>query len=163
YAASPSANSDDAFNGGTFNAFEGMGGDDIITGNGNTRIEYVNAYEPVTVTFTSNQGVVNGIYQGASGIAVGGPSVGTDHFTGVNSVWGTSFGDTFAGSNNPSGVETFAGRGGDDFIDGGGGFDRADYLRDGPITTGITVNLAAGTVTGDPFLTGNDTLRSIEA
>src|SRR5262249_38123973 len=106
YAASPSTNSDDAFIGGTFNSFEGMGGNDAITGNGNTRIEYSNALEPVTVTFTS----------GGSGTVVGGPSVGTDTFTGVNQAWGSPFGDTFTGS---SSNETFGGRGGNDTIDGG--------------------------------------------
>ena len=64
------------------------------------------------------------------------------------------------GSNNPANtVEMFEGRGGDDFINGGGGFDRAVYLNeDAP----IVVHLAAGDVFGGPN-TGHDTLRSIEA
>jgi hypothetical protein len=61
-------------------------------------------------------------------------------------------------------VEAFYGRGGDDFIDGGGGLDRANYWfrTDDNITGGITVNLAAGTVDGDASV-GHDTLRSIES
>jgi Ca2+-binding RTX toxin-like protein len=63
------------------------------------------------------------------------------------------------GSNNAaSTTETFEGRGGNDFIDGGGGFDRASYAFD---ESGITVSLATGVVTGGPT-TGTDTLRSIE-
>ena len=31
-------------NNGTFNQFEGLGGNDIITGNGNTRVIYANAH-----------------------------------------------------------------------------------------------------------------------
>ena len=36
---------------GMFNEFEGRGGDDIITGNGVTRISYLHATSGVTVTF----------------------------------------------------------------------------------------------------------------
>ena len=49
-------------------------------------------------------------------------------------------------------------------IDGRGGLDRANYDSDTDdnVTGGITVNLAAGTVTGDASI-GTDTLRSIES
>src|SRR6185436_920892 len=74
-----------------------------------------------------------------------------------------SFGDTFEGSNNSTGVEVFEGRGGDDFIDGLGGFDRVlyEFRLDDVTTSGVTINLAAGTVVGDSSI-GTDTLRSIE-
>ena len=57
-----------------------------ITGNGNTRISYINATDGVTVDFTS--WVVG---QGASGTAYGTAAgdlanVGTDTITGVNAV-----------------------------------------------------------------------------
>ena len=62
----------------------------------------------------------------AAGTADGDASVGHDTFTGVNRVRGSYFADTLLGSNNPSGTaEIFEGRGGDDFINGLGGFDRA--------------------------------------
>ena len=95
----------------------------------------------------------------AAGTADGDASVGHDTFTGVNRVRGSYFADTLLGSNNPSGTaEFFEGRGGDDFINGRGGFDRAVYLNeDAP----IVVHLAAGDVFGGPN-TGHDTLRSIE-
>ena len=35
---------------GNFNQFEGLGGDDTITGNGNTRVIYFNATAGVTIT-----------------------------------------------------------------------------------------------------------------
>ena len=134
-----------------FNAIEGRGGNDVITGNGGTRVEYSSATGAVTVDL-------------ATGTATGNASVGMDSFTGVNSVRGSAFADTLLGGNPASnGFETFEGRGGDDFIDGKSGFDRADYGVVGPIVTGINANLAAGTVTGDPVLMGTDTLRSIEA
>ena len=148
-ALSPNSGSTVASNtDGTINDFEGRGGDDLITGNGiNTRISYLHATGPVTVDL-------------AAGTADGDASVGHDTFTGVNRVRGSYFADTLLGSNNPSGTaEFFEGRGGDDFINGLGGFDRAVYLNeDAP----IVVHLAAGDVFGGPN-TGHDTLRSIES
>src|SRR4029079_10600594 len=142
-----------------FNEFEGMAGDDTITGYGATQLAYLNATAGVTVNFTS---WVAG--QGASGTATGDTSVGTDTFTGVQGIRGSEFDDTFHGSNNLTGVEGFQGRAGNDFIDGGGGFDRVLYLcrTDDNVTGGITINMADGTVVGDASV-GNDTLRSIEA
>ena len=140
---------------GTLNEFEGRGGDDTITGNGNTRISYLHATGPVTVTF---QQWVTGV--GASGIATGNDSVGTDIFTGVDRVRGSSFADVFNGSNNdPNTTEFFEGRGGDDIINGNGGFDRAIYSQEDSF---ITVHLGAGKVVGNSPNTGIDTLNSVE-
>jgi Ca2+-binding RTX toxin-like protein len=144
---------------GQFNEFEGRGGNDTIFGNGQTRISYYHATAGVTVTLTPNSWTSS--TSGASGTATGDASVGTDTFTGVNNVRGSFFNDTFTGSTNPFGTaENFEGLGGNDIINGGGGFDRAIYdgAADG---IGITVNLADGTVTGGPD-TGTDTLISIE-
>ena len=55
-------------NNGTFNQFEGLGGNDTITGNGNTRVIYTNATTGVTVNLRGT----------AHGITVGDASVGTD-------------------------------------------------------------------------------------
>ncbi|GEM_PF-819820 len=145
---------------GMFNEFEGRGGDDTIIGNGATRVSYSHATSAVTVTFNANSWTTAG--SGGSGTATGDASTGTDTFTGVFAVRGSSYGDHFYGSNNPLGsAEEFEGRGGDDYIDGGAGFDRARY--DGAVDgVGINVNLAAGIVTGGSD-TGTDTLRSIEA
>ena len=128
---------------GLFNEFEGDGGNDTITGNGQTRISYFHATAGVTVIFNPATSWATAS-SGASGIATGDVSVGTDTFTGVNNVRGSFFNDTFIGSNNPSGTaENFEGLGGNDFINGGGGFDRSVYsgASDG---VGITVQLAAG-------------------
>ncbi|WP_164934398.1 Ig-like domain-containing protein [Bradyrhizobium zhanjiangense] len=147
-------------NNGTFNQFEGLGGDDSITGNGNTRLIYTNATGPVTITFGLNSWTST--TSGASGTVTGDGSVGTDTFSGVGSVSGSSFADTITGSNNPNGTaEDFAGRAGNDFIDGKAGFDRAFYNNDGS-ASGIQVDLASGVVSGDATI-GTDTLRSVEA
>lgn len=136
----------------TFNEFEGLGGDDQITGNGSTKVSYLNAAAAVTVDIAAGTG---------HGTAAGDlADVGNDTFSGVNSARGSNFNDTLLGSNSST-IELFEGRGGDDFIDGRGGIDRASYELD-PTAAGITVNLAAGTVDGDTAI-GHDTLRSIEA
>ena len=58
-------------------------------------------------------------------------------------------------------TETFTGLAGNDLIDGRGGFDIASYNNIYFSTGPVTVNMAAGTVTGDASI-GTDTLRSIE-
>ena len=138
-----------------FNSFEGMAGDDIITGNVNvqgqalTRISYASASAAVVVDL-------------AAGTAIGNASVGSDHFTNVSTVIGSGYGDTLRGSDNANGsFEQFEGRGGNDTIEGRGGYDFAAYNNDPATQSGITVNLAAGIVTGDASI-GTDTLRGVE-
>ena len=126
-----------------FNEFEGMGGNDTITGNGFTRVSYLNAAAGVTVDIAAGTG------QGTAPGDLAG--VGVDSFTGVNAVRGSNFDDTLSGSDNRIfTAENFEGRGGNDLIDGRGGFDRAIYSNDPAVTAGITVNLAAGSVTATP-------------
>jgi Ca2+-binding RTX toxin-like protein len=146
-----SGSSANAGSNGTFNQFEGMVGDDLITGNGNTRLQFILALDGVTVDIAA--GTAHGT---APGDVAG---VGTDTFTGVNSIMGSTFGDTLLGS---GGNEQFLGLAGDDYIDGRGGFDFAQYSNLTNTTGGVSINMAAGTVTGDAS-TGTDTLRSIEA
>ena len=153
---------------GTFNEFEGRGGNDTIIGNGSTRISYLHATAGVTVDLAA-QTLSSASVFGPAGTVVGHSfgtapgdlaGVGTDTFVGVNSVRGSYFDDFLYGSDNPFlTFENFEGRGGNDYIDGRGGFDRAVYANE---DTGINVQLAAGIVTGGPN-TGTDTLRSIEA
>jgi Ca2+-binding RTX toxin-like protein len=134
-----------------FNAFEGRGGDDVIAGNGGTRIEYAGATGPVTVNFVTHS-------------ADGDASVGHDSFTGVNQVRGSEYADLLIGGNPATdGFEGYEGRGGDDTIVGGSGYDRADYALSGPLGVGIAVDLAAGIVAGDPLAIGTDTLSGVEA
>src|SRR5262249_44927729 len=87
--------------------------------------------------------------------------VSHDIFSGVNALEGSDFDDLLFGSDNAR-AENFIGGGGNDLIDGRGGFDRAVYSNDAAGTTGISVHLADGIVTGDARV-GTDTLRSVEA
>ena len=77
----------------------------------------------------------------------------TDHWT--FNVIGNSGPDN-AGASTLNDV--FTGNGGNDTLDGGYGYDRANY---GNATGPIHVQLAAGIVTGDGSV-GTDTLKSIE-
>ncbi len=143
-----------------FNDFEGRGGNDIIVGNGGTRANYASATGSVTVTLTAATPVVGG----SSGTAFGtyaDAGVGTDTLSGINSIRGSGFADFLSGGTATS-SQQFNGRAGDDWIDGGSGFDTSDYAYDGAISVGLNVNMAAGIVTGDPIYTGTDTLRSVE-
>ncbi len=141
----------------TFNSFEGLGGNDTITGNGNTRADYLSATGAVNVDLIAATPTIGG----SSGSASGG-GVGIDTILGgVNNVRGSAYADNFTGGSATSG-QSWEGRGGADLIDGGSGFDTARYAFDGPISVGLTINMAAGTVTGDPLYTGVDTLRNVE-
>ena len=134
------------------NFIEGMAGDDTITGNGRTSISYESATAGVTVDL-------------AAGTASGDASVGTDHFTGVISVKGSHSTTTCTAAIRRSQVSSFLPQGGNDYIDGRGGFDSVLYafiIGGEAITGGISVDLAAGIVTGDASV-GIDTLRSIES
>ena len=141
---------------GTFNDFGGAGGNDTVIGNGNTRLNYQNAAASVSVDLeTSAIGTTNSVT--VVGIATG-ATEGTDSLTGVNAAQGSTFADTLLGS---SFSNTFTGLGGDDNIDGRGGFDTASYNSLSTVTSGVIVNLALGTATGDASI-GADTLRNIE-
>jgi hypothetical protein len=167
--------------GGFFNSFEGRGGDDTIIGNGATRIAYSNASAGVGISLIDGLGMdlVDGLalINGADpttytfGNLAG---VGIDEFSGVNNVRGSAYGDLFIGGNRASDqLEQYEGRGGDDSIYGGTGYDRVNYHLDGIgttfivdngivqfaldenstqiYTTGLTINMADGIVIGDPF------------
>jgi Ca2+-binding RTX toxin-like protein len=174
------ANSTNSGSNGAFNSFRPGGGDDTIIGNGDTRIDYFNAPHAVTVDLTNRD--VNP----TTGKIYGGTGVGTDAFSGVNRVRGSQFNDALLGGQQeygaPGSAEFFDGQAGDDFIFGGSGFDYAQYqaasyvvegikiadnasttlIDESTLTFGISVNLAAGTVTGDAKSFGTDTLREVE-
>ncbi|NDD14668.1 MAG: hypothetical protein EB072_18990, partial [Betaproteobacteria bacterium] len=138
----------------------GSGGSDTVEGNGLTQIQFG------AVTTTNNPDGVSGalidLKQGTanlSHLSSNGMALGTVTFSGVRGLVGTRFNDTLVGglaANDP--FENFRPEGGNDFIDGGSGYDRAEYRY---ANDGISVNLAAGLVSSPSQ--GTDTLRSIEA
>src|SRR4029077_13190686 len=93
------------FNG--FAEFEGMGGNDTITGNGvNTRISF-------------SQAAAGGITVDLLAGTANGADIGSDTFTGVTQVRGSSSGDNISGL-GMQGDLFFIGQGGNDTITGGG-------------------------------------------
>ncbi|MEZ5843276.1 MAG: hypothetical protein R3D27_06020 [Hyphomicrobiaceae bacterium] len=131
-----------------FNEFEGRGGNDVITGNGNTRVSYASASDSVTVDLAA------GTATSTNGGDLAG--IGDDTFTGVNAVRGSNFGDQLYGT---AGSDNFRGQGGNDFIDGRGGADRADY-RNSP--NGIVADLTLANNQVQDGYGSFDTLVSIE-
>ena len=162
-----------------WNYFSPLGGNDTVIGNGQTIVIYSGVGGSLTVNLSGQTalGVTSNIIAGF--IADADPNsfgAGAITASGVYSVYGGNFNDTLLGGGNvnslgslpqytlsgDSSFEFFRGQGGNDFIDGKTGLDRADY-RHGAVTEGIVVRLAAGTVIGDPLVIGSDTLRGIES
>lgn len=93
------------------------------------------------------------------GTAGGDASVGHDTFTGVNSATGSNFADAFDASGLTAGLfSAFQGQGGDDAITGNG----ATQILFGNATSGVSINLAAGTASGDAS-TGHDTFTGVNS
>jgi Ca2+-binding RTX toxin-like protein len=134
--------------------FEGGAGDDSINGGGGFDI----------VRFDGATGGVTASL--ATGSATG-AGIGTDTFTNVEGLFGSSFNDSLVGGLAANGTiwtdgltEIFRGGAGNDTIDGGQGYDRADYTN---ATTGVVVTLndtADGSASDG--LGGTDVLRNIE-
>ncbi|NBU77229.1 MAG: hypothetical protein EBS30_18765, partial [Planctomycetes bacterium] len=145
----------DTANGVSYNTILlGRGGSDTVIGNGKTALHFgaVNgSTDGKGLTIDLKLGSAN-----ASNLKNGTVALGTETFSGVRSVVGTSFNDSLYGGGNDE-FESFRGEGGDDFIDGRTGYDRADYRNS---TEGVTVALAAGTASSASQ--GTDTLSGIE-
>ena len=116
----------------------GLGGNDTLNGGGGTDwANYVYSVATVNVSLVTNQ---------ASG------GEGIDTLISIENIAGSTLADTLFGDSNANWIR---GNLGNDTINGGGGFDYADYAF---ALAGVTVNLSALTATGD----GSDTLVSIE-
>lgn len=169
--------------GGLFNSFEGRGGDDVVTGNGATRIAFNNASAAVRVNLLD--GFAKDLVDFRDGTTLDAAGVGIDTFSGVNNIRGSGYGDILIGGRRESDqLEQYEGRGGNDSIFGGSGYDRVNYHVDGLGTTfivdngnvqfaldengaqiytmGLTILMHEGTVVGDPLVTGSDQIRGVE-
>ena len=121
------------------NAFRGgASADTIHGGEGQDVAMYNDAPEAITVNL-------------ATGVRTGWAA--EDVLESIEGIYGTRFDDVLIGDARDN---LFRGDDGNDTIDGGAGVDTADYRG---TDAGVTVNLAAGTASGDA---GSDTLVGIE-
>lgn len=136
-------------------ALMGYGGSDTVLGNGLTNINF-----SLVTNSTNGNGMTIDLTKPTadlSNLLYNSVALGTLTFSGIRSVTGTKFNDTMIGGINDE-FESFRGDGGNDFMDGGTGWDRADYRAS---LDGVQINLRSGTVSSTSQ--GTDTLRSIEA
>lgn len=162
-----------------WNWFNPQGGDDTVIGNGQTIVSFVGSRGALEVDL-SGQTAPGVSIELVARVVEGDPRgwlPGQILASGVNYVIGGNGDDTLSGGGQVNALgslpqhtlsgdasfESFRGAGGDDLLDGRTGLDRADYRQKTPMTEGITVELAAGVVFGDPVLVGVDTLRHIES
>lgn len=163
-----------------YNVFTPLGGDDVIIGNGQTIVNYGSVGGALTVnlsgqtSLTTMSNIVTGFAADSDPNTY---SAGNISASGVYFVIGGNFADRLIGGgrvntfgapvdnvlSGDTSFEMFRGQGGNDTINGGTGFDRADYRQSTPMMEGIVVNLATGRVTGDGVVVGTDTLRNIES
>lgn len=142
-------------------------GDDTVLGNGSTTVALPTgvigtkgAY--VQLSTTPTQVDLTHLTQGFGFSGVSGTlwyDLGVKTLSGIQSVRGTNLDDTLVGG--AFDVEIFVGGWGNDFIDGKGGYDEAQYHAGASTSAGITVNMKDGIVIGDALI-GTDTLRGIE-
>ena len=140
-----------------------QGGNDTIVGNGDTQVAYSTSKELLSTT-----GLGINVHLAAAGTTftvdmthlsrTSSWQFGTVTLSNIDNINGTNLADTLVGGAYDN-WEGFTGRGGNDSIDGGAGEDRASYWG---ASSAVTVNLAAGTASGDESI-GTDTLRSIES
>ncbi|MDQ4144340.1 MAG: hypothetical protein M3198_11470 [Actinomycetota bacterium] len=142
------------------NSFDAMGGNDKIKAGGGT--------DTLGMTFAESDTFIN--ITGGTSI---GASEGSDSFTGIENVIGSSHNDYVTGDGKANGLfgsqgeDTLYGRGGDDVMIGFAGYDSifggagsADFVSysDRPDLS-VDLNLLSGNVTRDD---GNDTLEGVE-
>ncbi|EPX82000.1 calcium-binding protein [Salipiger mucosus] len=134
------AGNDSMFGGTGVDWFRESAGDDTFNGGeGRDRLDYREAVAGISANL-------------ATGVATDGTG-GTDTLIDIFRLIGSEFDDVMRGDDLHN---SFTGEGGDDLIDGRGGWDFVYYGRAG---AAVTVDLDSGVVTGGE---GNDTLRGIE-
>ncbi|WOJ97249.1 tandem-95 repeat protein [Congregibacter brevis] len=140
---------------GDTNFVGGAGNDTIVAGPGNDSIDGGEGFD-----FADYSGAGLGIQVDLAAQTVTGGFGGTDTIVNIEKVIGTDSGDSFVGADNGNAPQSFEGRGGDDYIDGGAGTnDRIDH-RFTDTGSGINADLSTGIVL-DEF-GGTDTVVNIE-
>lgn len=132
------------------NILKGGGGNDILEGLGGADIFYGGTGSDTVSYAHANAGVIVNLYTNVSNMT--GDAAG-DIFNEIENITGSVHNDELYGDNYDN---ILTGGLGNDLLDGSSGYDTANYAD---ASGAITVDLAAGTVTG---AAGSDTLVSIE-
>jgi hypothetical protein len=137
---------------GLYNGINPGQGDDTIIGNGSTRLRFNDGDPTSGITVDLSEGTASSDYHGTKTI-----------LGGVNSIQGTRLDDVIKGGDAAGDwFESYLASLGNDRYDGGTGYDRVEYHRFDTTETGLSINLAQGTVTGK--IDGSqDTLVNIDA
>jgi Ca2+-binding RTX toxin-like protein len=132
--------------------FEGRGGDDTIDGAGGIDlVRYYSATAGVSVNLAT--GIATSLGADAG--------IGTDTLSNIEGVRGSHHADLLTGGNVANDAfEFFQGFAGNDTIDGGSGYDRADYSHSNAAVQVVLGGVGTGTALGSDV--GFDTLISIE-
>ena len=150
---------------GMTNWYTPLGGNDTVTGNGYTRLQFTTAMMGIDANLA--QGYVDSLATDAAPRAK--PeylyTVGRTTFTGVNGVVGTDYADRLTGSDGGGIVgtvraEAFDPRGGNDTVDGMGGYDTVFYSS-APNAIQVDLTRATEQVVQDGW-GSSDTLVNIE-
>ncbi|NML15006.1 calcium-binding protein [Azohydromonas caseinilytica] len=173
---SPNRNSD----GNGFNIYSPLGGNDTISGNGATVVNFNGAGGALNLslagltTATQQARIVLGYTDDPNSTSGFAAALNT-LASGVSALRGGTYNDTLVGGGrtNTNGFTTtvsgdasserFRGNAGNDFINGATGLDRAEYNNGQAMSQGVDIRLALGLVTGDLVQVGVDTLRGIES
>ena len=139
-----------------FEQIEGAAGNDMLDGGAITDTLNGDNSNRVNYQGATGAGVTVDFIAG-TGIGAPGSNAGSDTIANFNQVRGSSFADTLLGSNRTDISERFEGRGGNDSVDGRGGYDFISYAS---ANGGVTVNLVTGT--GGGADAGSDTFVNIE-
>ncbi len=143
------------------NDFMPGGGDDIVYGNGWTRVSYENSLVAVRADVSSGADALNAADKTGSDYTL---SLGKDTYNGgINRLDGSQFGDYLIGSavgDGNLGSEIFQGWGGNDTIDAGAGWDWSSYWSS---PYAITVDMTKSSNQIQDGWGNTDTLIGVEA
>jgi Ca2+-binding RTX toxin-like protein len=141
--------------------FDGGAGNDTFNGAaGSDAVSYRQSTSGVIVNLSAASVTFNAITVAAHSANDG--MGGTDTLTSIEGVQVSDFDDYIRGSDDVSVVESFAGRGGNDTIDGGAGVDYVSYSRNALALGGITATISNGSGTINDGQGGTDTVTNIE-
>lgn len=144
---------------GTFNQFLPDGGNDVVYGNGNTTVSYVNSWVGVKVDLGFGADALSAFDKSNPDYAI---SLGKDTFMGgVNAASGSYKNDFLIGTDTtaPLSAETLEGEAGNDTMIGNGGMDWASY-SDSPAAIAVDLRKSANQVSDG--WGGIDSLQGIE-